>query len=230
MATHKNLAIRMGADPAAPRTVAGTRTRARIRLYARRALARIAVPILIVSTCLLFGTAARAQDGGYMRALTSHGQVAGESTDPKFNGWILLHGATMPSAPEIAAMADESGAGSATGGAKAVRKPVIIVKDRDQSSLALLGAYTSHQPVSYTHLDVYKRQLVYGLNDTLLLDVTDAQWRTMDVYFTKRRVDRTARSLHLDISTASRSLKRGSYWQLAEVAGTMKAILKDEWS
>ena len=145
MATHKNLAIRMGADPAAPRTVAGTRTRARIRLYARRALARIAAPILIVSTCLLFGTAARAQDGGYMRALTSHGQVAGESTDPKFNGWILLHGATMPSAPEIAAMADESGAGSATGGAKAVRKPVIIVKDRDQSSLALLGACTSHQ-------------------------------------------------------------------------------------
>jgi hypothetical protein len=71
--------------------------------------------------------------------------------------------------------------------------------------------------------------LVYGLNDTLLLDVTDAQWRTMDVYFTKRRVDRTARSLHLDISTASRNLKRGSYWQLAEVAGTMKSILRDEW-
>ncbi len=71
--------------------------------------------------------------------------------------------------------------------------------------------------------------LVYGLNDTLLLDVTDAQWRTMNVYFTKGRVDRTARSLHLDISTASRSLKRGGYWQLAEVAGTMKAILQDEW-
>jgi type VI secretion system Hcp family effector len=94
---------------------------------------------------LLFGAAARAQDGGYMRALTSHGQVAGESTDPKFNGWILLHGATMPSAQEIAEMADESGTGPAAGGAKAVHKPVIIVKDRDQSSLALLGACTSHQ-------------------------------------------------------------------------------------
>jgi hypothetical protein len=71
--------------------------------------------------------------------------------------------------------------------------------------------------------------LVYGLNDTLLLDITDAQWRTMDAYFKKGRVDRTARSLHLDISTASRSLKRGSYWQLAEVASTMKAVLRDEW-
>jgi hypothetical protein len=72
--------------------------------------------------------------------------------------------------------------------------------------------------------------LVYGLNDTLLLAVTDAQWRTMDVYFTKGRVDRTAKRLRLDISTASRSLKRGGYWQMAEVAATMKEILRDEWS
>jgi hypothetical protein len=71
--------------------------------------------------------------------------------------------------------------------------------------------------------------LVYGLNDTLLLDVTDAQWRTIDVYFGKRRVDRTARKLKVDISTSSRNLKRGNYWQLAEVAATMKALLRDEW-
>jgi type VI protein secretion system component Hcp len=111
---------------------------------------RIAAPILILSTCFLFATAAYAQSGGYMRALTSHGQVAGESTDPRFNGWILLREATVPTVAQIAAMADETSAGAGTSAsgapaAKAVHKPVIIVKDRDQSSLALLGAYTSKQ-------------------------------------------------------------------------------------
>jgi SatD family (SatD) len=71
--------------------------------------------------------------------------------------------------------------------------------------------------------------LVYGLNDTLFLSVTEAQWRTMEAYFQKRRVDRAAKRLRLDISTASRSLKRGHYWQLAEVAGTMKVFFRDEW-
>jgi type VI secretion system Hcp family effector len=112
---------------------------------------RIAAPIftiLILTTCFLFGSAAaQAQSGGYMRVLTSRGQLAGESTDAKFNGWILLHDATMPTVAQIAAMADESAAGSGAGAsaAKAVHKPVIIVKDRDQSSLALLGAFTSKQ-------------------------------------------------------------------------------------
>src|SRR5277367_2172612 len=106
---------------------------------------RIAARILIASACFLLGTAARAQSGGYMRMLTSHGQVAGESTDPKYNAWILLHAATMPSAAEMAAMADESTAAGNSGGEKAVHKPVVIVKERDRSSLALLGAFTSHQ-------------------------------------------------------------------------------------
>jgi type VI secretion system Hcp family effector len=140
MDTHETLGIRMAAD------VAATRPPARPRI--RRTLG-IAAPILIVSMCFLFGTAAPAQNGGYMRALTSHGQVAGESTDPKFNGWILLREATMPSASQIAAMAEESssgsGTGAAAGGEKAVHKPVTIVKDRDRSSLALLAAFTSHQ-------------------------------------------------------------------------------------
>jgi type VI secretion system Hcp family effector len=106
-------------------------------------------PILILSTCFFFGGAAmQAQTGGYMRALTSHGQVAGESTDPKFNGWILLREASMPTVAQIAAMAEETSAGAASSGAgaaKSVHKPIVIVKDRDESSLALLGALTSKQ-------------------------------------------------------------------------------------
>jgi type VI secretion system Hcp family effector len=119
----------------------------------RSAGIRIAAPIftiLILTTCFLFGSAAaQAQSGGYMRVLTSRGQLAGESTDAKYNGWILLHDATMPTVAQIAAITDESAAGSGAGAsasaAKEVHKPVIIVKDRDQSSLALLGAFTSKQ-------------------------------------------------------------------------------------
>jgi type VI secretion system Hcp family effector len=106
---------------------------------------RIAARILIVSTCFLLGTAARAQNGGYMRMLTSRGQIAGESTDPKYNAWILLRSAAMPSAAEMASMAGESSAAGNSGGEKAVHKQVVIVKERDRSSLALLAAFTSHQ-------------------------------------------------------------------------------------
>ena len=71
--------------------------------------------------------------------------------------------------------------------------------------------------------------VIYGLHDTLLFDVTDTQWRTMNVYFAQQRVDRTARKLKVDISTASRNLKRGRYRQLASVADTMKWVIQQEW-
>ncbi len=106
---------------------------------------RTAAPILILSTCLLFGTAASAQSVGYMRALTSHGAIAGGSTDPKYDKWIPLRQAAMPSAPQMAALAEEASAAPAAAASKAVHPPVVIVKDRDETSLALLGACTSHQ-------------------------------------------------------------------------------------
>lgn len=141
MATEDSRGLHNAADACGPQT--------RCRATVRRALGSTA-PILILSTCFLFGTPARAQNGGYMRVLTSHGQLAGESTDPKYNGWILLQAATMPSAAQIAAMADEAATGA--GGEKAVHKPVIVVKDQDQSSLGLLGASTSHQ--HYPEVDI----------------------------------------------------------------------------
>lgn len=149
---------------------------------------RIAAPILIVSTCLLFGTSARAQSGGYMRMLTSHGQVAGESTDPKFYGWIPLREATMPSAPQIAAMADESSAGGAGGGEAAVHKPVVIVKDRDRSSLALVAAFSSHQ--HYPEIDIVMTSrngdptARYKLTDATIVSVraTDTDGGTHEPY------------------------------------------------
>jgi type VI protein secretion system component Hcp len=106
---------------------------------------RSAAPILILSTCLLFGTTARAQTGGYMRAVTSHGAMAGGSTDPKYNGWIPLRQAAMPSALQMAALAEEANTSSSAAAGKSVHPPVVVVKDRDETSLALLGACTSHQ-------------------------------------------------------------------------------------
>jgi type VI protein secretion system component Hcp len=160
-----NLETHMAAD------VAGSGRCCRAAL--RHALG-IAAPIVILSTCFLSGTAARAQSGGYMRVLTSRGQVAGESTDPRYNGWILLQEATMPSAPQIAAMADETVSG-AEAGEKAVHRPVIIVKDKDQSSLALLAASTNHQ--HYPEIDIVVTSLGgapiarYKLYDATILSV-----------------------------------------------------------
>lgn len=71
--------------------------------------------------------------------------------------------------------------------------------------------------------------LVYGLSDTLLLRVTETQWRTMGAYREKRRVDRAAKRLRLDSSTASRNLKRAHYWQLAEAVAAMRSLLESEW-
>ncbi len=134
---------------------------------------RIAARILIASTCFLLGTAARAQSGGYMRMLTSHGQVFGESTDQKYNAWIIVHSATMPSATEMAAMAEESSAAGNSTGEKAIYKPVVIVKERDRSSLALLGAFTSHQ--HFPEIDIVmmspsgKPSAQYKLTDAMVV-------------------------------------------------------------
>jgi type VI protein secretion system component Hcp len=130
---------------------------------------RIVLPILIACACLLPGTTASAQDHGYMRVMTSVGQMPGESTDPAYDGWIPLRQADMPSQSKIAAMAEESSASASSPDAKPapstmpasgsrkpsdtpLHKPVVIVKDADKSSLALLSAYTSHR--HFTEIDI----------------------------------------------------------------------------
>lgn len=72
--------------------------------------------------------------------------------------------------------------------------------------------------------------LVYGLNDTLFLTITETQWRALEAYARHGSVDRTARALRLNRSTVSRNLKRGHYWQLGEVVAAMKDYFREEWS
>jgi hypothetical protein len=67
--------------------------------------------------------------------------------------------------------------------------------------------------------------LVYGLHDTLLLQISAKQWETITTYLIKNRVDSTAKALSIDTSTASRNLKRGYFWQIEQTATVMEAIL-----
>jgi len=66
---------------------------------------------------------------------------------------------------------------------------------------------------------------VYRLQDSLLLRTTAKQWAAINAQLKTGRQDTTARRLNLDISTVSRNLKRGSYWQFVETAQAMERIL-----
>jgi type VI protein secretion system component Hcp len=127
----------------------------------------------LVAACLLLGGAARAQDAGYMRMVSSSGrQMAGESTDPAHHGWIPLRQAIMPSASEIAAIAQESKGVSAASESKSVHRPIVLVKDRDQSSLELLVAMTSHQRFPVVDIVLTKGDQVlarYKLTDATVI-------------------------------------------------------------
>jgi hypothetical protein len=68
--------------------------------------------------------------------------------------------------------------------------------------------------------------LVYGLHDTLLRQITAKQWETIATYLLKNRVDYTARALSIDISTASRNLKRGYFWQIEHTAVVMEGVIR----
>ncbi len=125
-------------------------------ISAARARARFAAPILILVTWTMLAGAAVAQTrlpagsdpgtsrfGGYMRMVSASGHViAGESTDPAYNRWIPLRQTTMPSPAQTEAIAAEDPS------AKAVHPPVVVVKDRDSSSLCALGRL--HQPAAFS--------------------------------------------------------------------------------
>jgi len=72
--------------------------------------------------------------------------------------------------------------------------------------------------------------LVYGLHDTLLQKITAKQWGTIAAYLSKNRVDYAARALSIDISTASRNLKRGYFWQIEHTAAVMEGVLRRAFS
>jgi SatD family (SatD) len=67
--------------------------------------------------------------------------------------------------------------------------------------------------------------LIYNLHDTLVGHLSEKQWRTVDAYLAKGRVDLAAKALRLNASTASRNLSRSHLWQTLEMMDSMKTII-----
>lgn len=68
--------------------------------------------------------------------------------------------------------------------------------------------------------------LLYGLHDTLLAGVTEKQWQAIRQFLITPALEQTARRLKLDVSTVSRNLKRGYYWQLSETAKSAGVLIQ----
>ena len=83
----------------------------------------------------------------------------------------------------------------------------------------LTGFSSANEPFNQTI------NLLYGLHDTLVSQITAKQWEAIRRFLYHPALEPTAKSLHLDISTVSRNLKRGYYWQLAETAKVAGAFI-----
>jgi|SRR5215467_4486799 len=116
----------------------------------------------------------------------------------------------------------------------AIRSPVNRVAGQafESARAAINGIKRTRK---YPTLTVFRSQnpefdevanLVYGLHDTLLRQITAKQWETIATYLIKERVDYTAKALSIDISTASRNLKRGYFWQIEHTAVVMETVLR----
>ena len=67
--------------------------------------------------------------------------------------------------------------------------------------------------------------LIYGLNDTLLAGVTRKQWNAIAAFLKSGSLDGAAKILRLDISTVSRNLKRGGFWQQTETVKAAESLI-----
>jgi hypothetical protein len=70
---------------------------------------------------------------------------------------------------------------------------------------------------------------IYGLHDTLVQNISEKQWQTINAYLKTKRVDLTARSLGVNLSTVSRNLKRGYLRQLEETVATMTEFMNQSF-
>ena len=66
---------------------------------------------------------------------------------------------------------------------------------------------------------------LYGLHDTLVRKISEKQWQTINAYLKTNRVDLTARSLGVNVSTVSRNLQRGYLRQMQETVATMEQLI-----
>ena len=70
--------------------------------------------------------------------------------------------------------------------------------------------------------------LIYGLHDSLIQQVTSRQWETIGATLALKNQEDVAQKLGVQPSTVTRNLKRGHYWQLRETATVVSAMLASE--
>jgi hypothetical protein len=70
--------------------------------------------------------------------------------------------------------------------------------------------------------------LIYGLHDTLVQQVTERQWETIGATLLLGNQEEVAARLGVQPSTVTRNLKRGHYWQMRETATMVSALLAKE--
>lgn len=72
--------------------------------------------------------------------------------------------------------------------------------------------------------------LLYGLHDTLVSKITAKQWEAICQFLDRPALEQSARRLKVDVSTVSRNLKRGYYWQLTETAKVAGSLIERAFS
>jgi len=68
--------------------------------------------------------------------------------------------------------------------------------------------------------------LIYGLQDTLVLRITKKQWETVAIFRNMRRLDRAAKALKVDVSTVWRNLRRAHFRQLEQTVEGVETLIR----
>jgi hypothetical protein len=105
------------------------------------------------------------------------------------------------------------------------RRGIDNVKARGLFKFDVLTAFASHNELFDQTIN-----LLYGLHDTLVSQITSKQWGTIRQFLDQPTLEQTAKRLKLDASTVSRNLKRGYYWQLSETAKVAGAFIERTFS
>ena len=105
------------------------------------------------------------------------------------------------------------------------RQAIESIKTGKLFKFAMLTAFVSR----YEHFN-NTINLIYGLHDTLALNITGRQWETIREFRDTPTLEQTAKRLQLDNSTVSRNLKRGYYWQLQETVKATESLIQCTFS
>lgn len=137
----------------------------------------------------------------------------------EFHPWQLKIGigiGSLRQLPQLGEAVNETAMGEAFVRAREAMNEVAAAKEkyRIRTRLHARGGTIEHAI-----------NMIYDLVDTLLYGMTDRQWQTIMAYERARKVEAAARQLGIDVSTASRNLQRGYYWQIVAARERLREIL-----